>query len=87
MKAAIHTAVVIVVGTLLGNTIIKIASIFWPQNSNTLSVLQNSINTGLNPTTIDLGVVQFTVGLIFKFNIATLTGIFITAIIYKQIIK
>ncbi len=87
MKAIIHTAVVIVVGTLLGSTIIKITSLLWAPTSNALSVLQNSINTGLNPTTIDLGVIQFTAGLIFKFNIATVMGIFITAIIYKQIIK
>lgn len=87
MKTLIHTTVVIVVGTLLGTTINKIASIIWTQNSNAISILQNSINTGLNPTTIDLGVIQFTVGLIFKFNIATVLGIFITAIIYKQIIK
>ncbi len=87
MKTIVHTAVVIVIGTLLGSTIIKITSILWPPTSNAMSVLQNSINTGLNPTTIDLGVIQFTVGLIFKFNIATVVGIFITAIIYKQIIK
>ncbi|MCX7641260.1 MAG: DUF4321 domain-containing protein [Elusimicrobiales bacterium] len=87
MKTFLHTIVVIVVGSLVGTTLTKIASIIWTPNSNILSILQNSINTGLNPTTIDLGVIQFTAGLIFKFNIATIIGIFLTAIIYKQIIK
>lgn len=87
MKTLIHTTVVIVVGTLMGTTLTKIASFVWTPTSNALSILQNSINTGLNPTTIDLGVIQFTIGLLFKFNIATVFGIFITAIIYKQLIK
>lgn len=87
MKTLIHTTVVIVVGTLLGTTISKTASIVWMPNSNALSILQNSINTGLNPTTIDLGVIHITLGLIFKFNIATVLGIFIAALVYKQIIK
>lgn len=87
MKALIHTTVVIVVGTLLGTTINKVATILWNHNSNAISILQNSINTGLNPTTIDLGVINLTLGLLFKLNIATVVGIFITAIIYKQVIK
>lgn len=87
MKTAIHTTVVIVVGTLIGGTINKVASTIWSQNSNYIALLSNSLNTGLNPTTVDLGVIQFTLGLIFKINIATVIGIFLTALIYKQLIK
>ncbi|MCX7905270.1 MAG: DUF4321 domain-containing protein [Elusimicrobiales bacterium] len=87
MKTLIHTIVVVIVGSLVGTTLIKIASIIWQPNSNVITILQNSINTGLNPTTIDLGIIQLTAGCIFKFNFATVIGIFITSIIYKQIIK
>lgn len=87
MKTLLHTTVVIVVGTLIGTTISKVASVIWQPTSKILTILQNSINTGLNPTTIDLGVIDFTIGVLFKFNIATVIGIFITAMVYKQIIK
>lgn len=87
MKALIHTIIVLVVGTLVGTAITKVSSIIWTQQSRIMSVLDTAINTGLNPTTIDLGVIQFTLGLIFKLNIATVVGILITAIVYKQIIK
>lgn len=87
MKTIFHILVVIVTGTLFGMVINKIGSMFFSPTSNINSILNTAVNTGLNPTTVDLGVIQFTLGLIFKFNIATITGIFLAAIIYKQIIK
>ena len=87
MKTLFHIIVVIVTGTLIGTTITKIGSIAFSQNGTFNSIMSNAINTGLNPTTVDLGVLQFTLGLVFKFNIATLLGIFISALIYKQLIK
>lgn len=86
MKTLLHVLVVIVTGSLLGSFFNKIVAIWFPQG-NINNLINTSINTGLNPTTIDLNVVQFTLGLIFKFNIATIAGIFIAAIIYKHIIK
>lgn len=87
MKTTLHILVVIVTGSLFGVVVNKIGSIWFSQTGNVNSILQTSVNTGLNPTTLDLGIIQFTLGLIFKFNIATVMGITLAAIIYKKIIK
>lgn len=86
MKSAFHIIVVVVIGTLFGSVINKIASIWFSPTGHLNSILSTSVNTGLNPTTIDLGVIQFTLGLVFKFNIATIVGIFIAALLYKMIL-
>jgi len=78
--------VVIVVGSLLGLFINKLGN-FWFPAGNINSLLNTGLNTGLNPTTLDLNLVEFTVGLVFKFNISSIAGIFVSAIIYKQLIK
>ncbi len=86
MKTTLHILVVIVTGSLIGTFISKLTHIWFPQG-NVASLLSTSINTGLNPTTVDLSVVQFTIGLLFKFDIPTIVGVFISALIYKQLIK
>lgn len=87
MKTVFHILVVIVTGTLFGTVVNKLGSIWFSPQGNVNSILSTAVNTGLNPTTVDLGVIQFTLGLLFKFNISTVIGIFIAAVIYKQIIK
>ncbi len=87
MKTILHILVVVVTGSLFGTVLTKLTSIWFSPQGNLNSILNTAINTGLNPTTVDIGVIQFTLGLIFKFNVATLIGIFFSAIIYKQMIK
>jgi hypothetical protein len=86
MKTAVHITIVIVVGSLLGIFFNKIIAIWFPQG-NINSLFNTSINTGLNPTTVDLSIIQFTIGLVFKFNMATVLGVFMAALIYKQLVK
>jgi hypothetical protein len=86
MKTAVHITIVIVVGSLLGIFFNKIIAIWFPQG-NINSLFNTSINTGLNPTTVDLSIIQFTIGLVFKFNMATVLGVFLAALIYKQLVK
>ncbi|MEI7481784.1 MAG: DUF4321 domain-containing protein [Elusimicrobiota bacterium] len=86
MKNILNVVVVIVVGSLLGLFINKLGN-FWFPVGNINSLLNTGLNTGLNPTTLDLNLVEFTVGLVFKFNISSIAGIFVSAIIYKQLIK
>ena len=86
MKNALNVVVVIVVGSLLGLFINKLAGFWFPAGSIN-SLINTGINTGLNPTTVDLSLVEFTLGLVFKFNICSIAGIFIAAVIYKQLIK
>ena len=86
MKNVLNVLVVIVVGSLLGLFISKLGN-FWFPAGKINSLIHTGINTGLNPTTLDLNLVELTAGLIFKFNISSIAGIFIAAVIYKQLIK
>lgn len=87
MKNALHVVIVVVVGSLLGMFIAKLLNIWFPAGSQLAGLLNTSINTGLNPTTVDLNLVQFTAGLVFKFNISSVLGIFLSAVVYKQLVK
>ena len=86
MKNVLNVLVVIVVGSLLGLFLTKLGN-FWFPTGSINSLINTGLNTGLNPTTLDLNLVEITAGLVFKFNIASIAGIFISAIIYKQLIK
>ncbi|HAH32368.1 MAG TPA: hypothetical protein DCL44_08655 [Elusimicrobia bacterium] len=86
MKNILHVVVVIVVGSLLGIFFNKLCNICFPAGEIS-NLINTGINTGLNPTTLDLNLIEFTVGMVFKFNIASIAGIFISAVIYKQLIK
>ena len=86
MKNVLHVVVVIVVGSLLGIFFSKLCNIWFPVGQfNTL--INTGIDTGLKPSTLDLNLIEFTVGLVFKFNIASVVGIFLSAVVYKQLIK
>ena len=87
MKNALHVVVVVVVGSLLGVFLGKVLNIWFPAGSQVAALLNTGINTGLNPTTVDLNLVEVTAGLVFKFNISSIAGIFIAAVVYKQLIK
>ena len=82
MKNVLHVVVVVVVGSLLGLFISKLLNIWFPAGQ-----VNALINTGLRPTTVDLNLVECTAGLVFKFNISSIIGIFISAVIYKQLVK
>ncbi|HBA62126.1 MAG TPA: hypothetical protein DCZ92_15195 [Elusimicrobia bacterium] len=86
MKSALHVTVVVVVGSLLGLFIGKLLNIWFPVGQiNTL--LNTGVHTGLNPTTVDLNLIEITAGLVFKFNISSIAGIFLAAVVYKQLVK
>jgi hypothetical protein len=86
MKTALHALIVVVAGSLLGILVISLCNIWFP-GGRVCSLMNTGINTGLNPATLDLTVIELTLGLVFKFNVASLLGIFIAAVIYKQLIK
>jgi len=87
MKNALHVVVVVVVGSLLGLFISKLLNMYVPVGSQLAGLVNTGINTGLNPTTVDLNLVEVTAGLVFKFNISSIAGIFLAAVVYKQLVK
>lgn len=87
MKNVLNVIVVVVVGSLFGLFISKLGNVWFPAPSSVNDLINTGINTGLNPTTVDLSLVEFTIGLVFKFNIFSVIGIILAALIYKQIIK
>lgn len=87
MKNTLHVVVVVVVGSLLGIFISKLLNMWFPVGHQLNALINTGINTGLNPTTVDLNLVEFTAGLVFKFNISSIIGIFISAVVYKQLVK
>ena len=55
------------------------------KNVSWLNFLSYGQSFGLtNPVTLDLGVMQLTVGLMFKINIAGIVGIIIAIFLYKK---
>lgn len=86
MKNVLNVLVVVVVGSLLGLFIGKLFNMWFPAGQIN-ALLNTGINTGLQPTTVDLNLVEFTAGLMFKFNISSIIGIFLSAVVYKQIVK
>lgn len=87
VKNILHVIVVVVVGSLLGMFITKLTGIWFPAGSQVAGLIGTGINTGLRPTTVDLNLLEVTAGLVFKFNIASILGIFVAAVIYKQLVK
>lgn len=86
MKNALHVVVVVAIGSLLGLFIDKLFLMWFPAGQIN-SLLTTAINTGLKPTTVDLNLVELTGGLVFKFNISSIIGIFLSAVVYKQLVK
>ena len=86
MKNALHVVVVVAIGSLLGIVIGKLFNIWFPAGQIN-ALLNTGINTGLNPTTVDLNLVELTAGLVFKFNVSSIIGIFLSAVVYKQLVK
>ena len=86
MKTVLNVVIVIVVGSLMGIFLNKLGN-FWFPVGHINNLLNTGINTGLNPTTLDLNLIELTAGLVFKFNISSIAGILIAAVIYKQLLK
>jgi len=86
MKNTLHVIVVVAIGSLLGIVIGKLFNIWFPAGQIN-ALLNTGINTGLNPTTVDLNLVELTAGLVFKFNVSSILGIFMAAVVYKQLVK
>ncbi|MCX7940157.1 MAG: DUF4321 domain-containing protein [Elusimicrobiota bacterium] len=85
-KGLINFILIVIIGTLLGAFIGKAISKFFPSDSNVKEMLSLEIKPGLQPTTIDLGILEITFGAVVKLNITAVVGLILTAIIFRKLI-
>ena len=85
-KNVVWFILVIIVGALLGSFLGKFIAIVIPDGS-IRNLFATDIAAGLHPATLDLRVIELTFGCLFKFNISSLLGIVISALIFKGVSK
>lgn len=86
MKNFGHFFAVVIAGAVMGTFLGKLLAMWFPSGS-IHNLFATELNAGLHPFTLNLGVLDFTLGCLFNINIASILGIIIAAAIYKQIIK
>lgn len=85
-KNLIYFILIIVIGTLLGAFIGKVVYKIFPSDSTVKEMLAVEIKPGIQPTTIDLGIVEFTIGAVVKLNITAVVGLILAAIIFHKLV-
>lgn len=85
-KNFLNFVLIVVIGTLLGAFIGKAIYKAFPSHSTVKEMLAVEIKPGLQPTTIDLGILELTFGAVVKLNITAVLGLIITAIIFRKLI-
>ncbi len=85
-KNLMYFILILIIGTLIGALIGKVMYKLFPRDSTIKEMLSVEIKPGLQPTTIDLGILEFTFGAVIKLNITAVLGLIITAIIFRRLI-
>jgi phosphate/sulfate permease len=85
-KNTIWFVVIMVVGALLGSFLGKFIGIVVPAGS-IRDLFSTEISAGLAPTTLDLRIVDFTFGCLFKLNVSAVLGILFAAFLFRRIEK
>lgn len=86
MKSVFHFVVIIVLGAVLGSFLGKLCAIWFPVGPFH-NLFASELQFGLHPAKADLGVIEFTLGCLFNFNITSVAGILIAALGYKSLLK
>jgi hypothetical protein len=76
----------IVVGALLGSVLGQFIGLMFPDGS-IHRIFANEITAGLQPTRLDLRVIDLTLGCIFKFNFTSVVGVVASAFLFRAIFK
>lgn len=85
-KNLLNFILIVIIGTLLGAFIGKMVSKVFPTDSNVKEMLALEVKPGIQPTTIDLGILELTFGAVVKLNITAVVGLIITAIIFRKLV-
>ncbi len=86
MKSFLTGAVIVVVGALLGSFLGRAIGMVFP-HGRLVDLLSREIVAGLHPTHLDLSVVDFTFGCMFRFNVTSVLGIMLAALMVKVVLK
>lgn len=86
MKNILYFTVIVMVGALLGTFLGELLAIWFPAGL-IHNLFATELTAGLHPATLDLAVIDLTFGCMFKFNITSVIGILLAAIIYKKLWK
>jgi hypothetical protein len=77
---------ILLIGTLIGAFIGKVIYKLFPADSTVREMLAVEIRPGIQPATIDLGILDITFGAVIKLNITAVIGLIITAIIFRKLV-
>lgn len=76
----------IIAGALMGLFLGKFISFAVPEGA-IRDLFSTEIAAGLSPATLDLKIVELTLGCRLKFSITSIIGIIVSALIFKKISK
>ncbi|MCM8764094.1 MAG: DUF4321 domain-containing protein [Candidatus Omnitrophica bacterium] len=80
MKLVRYTTIM-VLGFLIGSTVGEILYLLLPENSSTLATLAKSCASGFSPVTLNLRVINISLGIEILVNGLSWIGLFISAIV------
>lgn len=85
-KSIVWFVVIMVVGALLGTFLGQFVGLVVPDGA-IKNMFATEITAGLSPTKLDLRIVELTLGCLLKFNVMSVLGIVIAAILFRKIEK
>ncbi|MBI4248797.1 MAG: DUF4321 domain-containing protein [Elusimicrobia bacterium] len=83
-KSTMSFVVIVVVGALIGSFLGKFLAITFPQGQ-IHDLLATEIAAGLNPTVLDLRVIEITLGCLLRFNVTSVIGMIVSAVTFKTL--
>ncbi|MBI3012258.1 MAG: DUF4321 domain-containing protein [Elusimicrobia bacterium] len=82
-KGLLTGVLIIVVGALLGSFIGGFIGHVFPDGM-IFDLFSKEISAGLQPTTLDLRLLEVTFGCLFRFNVPSIIGILMAAYIFRS---
>lgn len=85
-KSVLTAIIIVVIGALLGSFIGGFIGHAFPQGI-IYDLFSKEITAGLQPTTLDLRVIELTFGCLLKFNVPSVMGIVAAASLFRYFAK
>lgn len=85
-KSIVMGIIIVVVGALLGSFIGGFVGHVFPDGI-VHDLFSKEISAGLQPATLDLRVLELTFGCLFKFNVPSVIGILLSAVVFRSFSK